>query len=226
SSVVAVTGLAGHAFGSWRSRETHQMWLKDFLPQDIINIRIMTYGYDSRLAGQPTSSMKICDYKSHFLQQLKNFRPNAEHRPIIFLGHSLGGILILQANPATLPDTFSNRNPHHRSILDATQGIFFFGTPHQGLRTEELETMVGSNTQAANFLAQLKQGSDFLINQKEDLLHICKRFKRTIISFHETVETSTVKRVNCECFAPSRADYLLILCSLNPGNSLEMVKRP
>jgi hypothetical protein len=25
------------------------MWLKDFLPQDVKNVRIMTYGYDSSL---------------------------------------------------------------------------------------------------------------------------------------------------------------------------------
>lgn len=34
-SIIAVTGLAGHAFGSWRSRGSPRMWLRDLLPKDI-----------------------------------------------------------------------------------------------------------------------------------------------------------------------------------------------
>src|SRR5436305_13338257 len=39
ADIVAVTGLAGHAFGSWSSLP-RQMWLRDFLPQDIPDIAI------------------------------------------------------------------------------------------------------------------------------------------------------------------------------------------
>jgi len=77
-SVVAVTGLAGHAFGSWRSRETHLMWLKDFLPKHIKNIRIMTYGYNSSLVEDTKSTLRLADYRSNFIQQLENARSSAE----------------------------------------------------------------------------------------------------------------------------------------------------
>jgi hypothetical protein len=73
--VIAVTGLAGHAFESWRNRETHQMWLKDFLPYNVKNIRIMTYGYDSRLVGHDGAvEMRVLDFQRHFIQQLQNAR--------------------------------------------------------------------------------------------------------------------------------------------------------
>jgi len=36
----------------------------------------------------------------------------------------------------------SKRNPSHRHILDSVKSVIFFGTPHQGLRTYELEEMV------------------------------------------------------------------------------------
>jgi hypothetical protein len=114
-----VTGLAGHAFGSWRSRETRFMWLKDFLPNDVKNIRIMTYGYDSRIVGSEQSGARMSDYRRNFIEQLETSRTSAkvckdlfvrgskffadttdlyQNRPIIFLGHSLGGILILQVS--------------------------------------------------------------------------------------------------------------------------------
>jgi hypothetical protein len=72
-SVIAVTGLAGHAYGSWRSRENHKMWLKDFLPHDVEKIRILSYGYDSNLIGHTTGS-RLIDYQRHFIQQLENAR--------------------------------------------------------------------------------------------------------------------------------------------------------
>jgi len=78
--VVAVTGLAGHAYGSWRSQTTYKMWLKDFLPEDVTNVRIMTYGYDSTLVGSENSAMSLNDYKRNFIQQLGNARTAAKVR--------------------------------------------------------------------------------------------------------------------------------------------------
>jgi hypothetical protein len=77
-SVIAVTGLAGHAYGSWRSRETHQMWLKDFLPDEVQKIRILSYGYDSSLVGGKTGGSRLLDYQRHFIQQLENARSSVQ----------------------------------------------------------------------------------------------------------------------------------------------------
>jgi hypothetical protein len=71
---VAVTGLAGHAFESWRSRDTHRMWLKDFLPADVKDVRIMTYGYDSNFIRREQGRMRLVDYRRNFIQQLENSR--------------------------------------------------------------------------------------------------------------------------------------------------------
>ena len=51
-SIVAVTGLAGHAYGSWKVRNGNYMWLQDSLPDDLVklgSVRIMTYGYNTTL---------------------------------------------------------------------------------------------------------------------------------------------------------------------------------
>ncbi|KAH0606842.1 uncharacterized protein H6S33_003676 [Morchella sextelata] len=75
--VVAVTGLAGHAFGSWRNRESGKMWLQDFLPNDIKNIRVLTYGYNSNLIGN-TVDDTLQDQRSNLFIQLLNVRNTAE----------------------------------------------------------------------------------------------------------------------------------------------------
>ena len=77
-SVIAITGLGGHAFGSWRSRISAErpvdrpMWLRDFLPQEFPNARIMTYGYDSSL--KEPNNANITDYRRGFIQCLRNYR--------------------------------------------------------------------------------------------------------------------------------------------------------
>jgi hypothetical protein len=71
-SIIAITGLAGHAFGSWQNRETHAMWLYDFLPKHFTSVRIMTYGYNSNLL-EPNGA-RLTDHKKRFLQELSNAR--------------------------------------------------------------------------------------------------------------------------------------------------------
>jgi hypothetical protein len=50
------------------------MWLKDFLPYDIQNIRIMSYGYDSRLIGSGKSESRLLDYQRLLIQDIENAR--------------------------------------------------------------------------------------------------------------------------------------------------------
>jgi len=76
--VISITGLAGHAFGSWKHRETHQMWLKDLLPRDVKNIRIMSYGYDSSLLGQSKAESKLLDFQRLLIQDIENARSSVE----------------------------------------------------------------------------------------------------------------------------------------------------
>jgi hypothetical protein len=53
------------------------MWLADFLPEDVQGFRIMTYGYNSNLAGD-TVDDGFLDYKLHFIQTLLNAREGSE----------------------------------------------------------------------------------------------------------------------------------------------------
>ena len=72
-SVVAVTGLAGHAFESWRNRESNRMWLQEFLPNNIKGIRIMTYGYNTE-----ANTGRILDHRRDLVQQIQSARGSQE----------------------------------------------------------------------------------------------------------------------------------------------------
>lgn len=72
-SIVAVTGLNGHAYGSWRGRGTSQrMWLCDFMRKDFPDCRTMIYGYNSKLDAHGTHT--ILDYAKTFLEELTKAR--------------------------------------------------------------------------------------------------------------------------------------------------------
>jgi hypothetical protein len=86
----------------------------------------------------------------------------------------------------------------HSHILDATRAIFFFGAPHDGMRTTELEAMVEDmssdlESQPTKLLRQLREGSEFLESQRDELVDIWTG--RKVISYYETVGTPTVKKV-------------------------------
>jgi hypothetical protein len=46
-----------------------------------------------------------------------------------------------------------------------------------------------------NLIMQLKEGSEFLERQKEDLVSLWKVFKGKLVSFYETAKTKSVKKV-------------------------------
>jgi hypothetical protein len=51
SSCLAISGLGGHAFGSFKEKGGSHMWLCDDLPNDLATTRIIIYGYESQLHG-------------------------------------------------------------------------------------------------------------------------------------------------------------------------------
>ncbi|KAI5843708.1 hypothetical protein BZA05DRAFT_179670 [Tricharina praecox] len=78
ADVVAVTGLAGNAFGSWRNRSSNRMWLQDFLPRDVKDLRIMTYGYNTTLEGPNTVKGSMLDHQRKLVSLLKDARSSRE----------------------------------------------------------------------------------------------------------------------------------------------------
>jgi hypothetical protein len=97
--IVALHGLNGHREKTWQATATnskgqHLMWLRDFLPQQIPHARIMSFGYDSVLMFSKSVS-DIGTFAEQLLEALMSRRRGSvSNRPIIFICHSLGGIVV------------------------------------------------------------------------------------------------------------------------------------
>lgn len=82
-SIVAVTGLGGHAFGSWKDRGGPHMWLRDSLAFDLPSIRILVYGFDSHL-NRSDSFQSLSSIADQFQDSLRAIRVGG---PIEILWH-------------------------------------------------------------------------------------------------------------------------------------------
>ncbi|KAI9751645.1 MAG: hypothetical protein M4579_005970 [Chaenotheca gracillima] len=150
-----VHGLGGHAFRTWTSdaNESPAMWPQDFLPERFeqrkIRVRISTLGYTANVRGDVSPNDTLENAASSLLSRIAADRPKDSKRPIFFVCHSLGGLVVCQALIlALLSDgPGSAVDQKRRDLLWKTgpvnqclvKGICFFGTPFQG-------------SEAANFL--------------------------------------------------------------------------
>jgi hypothetical protein len=115
----------------------------------------------------------------------------------------------------------SGKKKIYKHILQSTRGLVFFGTPHDGLRTEELEIVVADiNAKLVNkpkeqhwrydtmdLIQKLSPGSDFLERLRCDVAKMLNGFPDgNIVSFYETARTNTVCLVN----------YVMSYISLSP----------
>ena len=76
---VAVCGLGGHAFGSFKKKGTSYMWLRDSLPNDMPNLRVLLFGYDSGLDGSD-SNQNVSVIADSFVSHLSRLRPRSKVR--------------------------------------------------------------------------------------------------------------------------------------------------
>ena len=77
---------------TWQHAETRAYWLRDFVPADIENTRIMAYGYKSAVAFSK-STAGVEEFARDLLERLKTIRHD-DDRPIIFICHSMGGLVV------------------------------------------------------------------------------------------------------------------------------------
>ena len=70
---VIVCGLGGHVFGSFKEKGGPYMWLRDSLPKDVSNLRILLYGYESTLEGSETNQ-NVSSIADSFIGHLNGLR--------------------------------------------------------------------------------------------------------------------------------------------------------
>ena len=201
--IVFVHGLNGHPYHTWRSKEKEIFWPAQLLPFALEegNARILVHGYDADIASfaDGASKDKIHNQAEQLVAALCANRRTHEamEHPIIFVAHSLGGLIIKRAliHASEISGPYTN---HLRSVYVSTYGIIFLGTPHLGIDVSQwgsqLEKICGAtlrNTSVGDqpyLINVLKTNNETLQNIDRQFAQLTNRFH--IFYFHEGKPTN------------------------------------
>ena len=166
-------------------------WPRDILPNKIPNARIITWGYDVKINSMFRSSNSILDHSDTLLADLVAERSSEDgkRKPLIFVAHSLGGIVVKDALSLSKQETTS-----FKEILPATIGVAFLGTPHHGSKAATLGKLAFELSrlffQKPNLeaLRTLERNSELLERISRSFGHVLASGHIKVHSFHEEPE--------------------------------------
>jgi hypothetical protein len=169
--VVFVHGLDGDARLTWQATTDPgtlwPAWLADPLPQ----LRVWSLDYDAHALDWSGPSMPLTDRAGNVLHLLE--LQIGANRPICFVAHSLGGLLVKQI----IRRAFDSR---HR-LASQIRGVVFLGTPHAGSQKASwlgnLGRLVGASVSTADLEAHSAQLRDLNIWYRDAApgLHVANR---------------------------------------------------
>lgn len=125
--IVAIHGIGGDAYKTW-THENGTLWLRDILPKSIKGARVFSFGYDAEVV-LTKSQAELDGFARSLLNKLRVERDHdLQSRPLIFICHSMGGIVLKKALTIARLEA-DDEFPFLRSSV---KGMFFLGTPHRG----------------------------------------------------------------------------------------------
>ncbi|KAH0566278.1 hypothetical protein GP486_000330 [Trichoglossum hirsutum] len=90
--IIFVHGLQGHLFNTWKGLNCS--WPGEFLAEDVPTARLLTFGYQDLIGEGIPVSIKALGQLLLGAIALKRRQDESSSRPIIFVAHSLGGLIV------------------------------------------------------------------------------------------------------------------------------------
>lgn len=219
--IVLVHGINGHPFHTWTSEKEKTFWPAQLLPPFVeeAKARVLVYGYDADTVSsteeiahsdtpfdrhrppkyltlrQGLGQDRIHNHAEHLVATLwaNRSRRHATDHPIVFVAHSLGGIVVKRALIHSSGKK-GQHTEHLRSIALSTYGILFLGTPHLGYETtkwaswsNDVSSITRKDVSQARLLEALKPNSETLQNIDRQFVELASDFH--IFYFHEMKPT-------------------------------------
>jgi hypothetical protein len=198
-SVVFVHGFTGHPEKTWTlpggRASASTFWPRDKVPLSLPKARVWTFGYDTKLNHPFRSANQNTVYGEgkELVASLNDARSESEKQPpIIFIAHSLGGIIVKHALRYAEKCKAQRANQALGLIVDSVIGILFFGTPHGGadprdLNHRLLQSLAGlfGVTANPNTLVTLLPNSAELEQLRDEFLPFVRQNQWVIFSFQE-----------------------------------------
>ncbi|CAH2251538.1 SERAC1 [Pelobates cultripes] len=202
ADVLFVHGLLGAAFKTWRQQDRDEplgesstqhddytdCWPKAWLAADCPGLRVISVEYDTQLSEWKSkcpedSNRKSMAYRSdELLQKLK--AAGVGERPIIWLSHSMGGLLVKKIL------LIASKDQDMQDIVKNTQGVAFYSVPHFGSRLAEYSVNARLFLFPSVEVKELSKdiGIGDLIPVEVNHLNICKPKNKDSIIYRQTLQ--------------------------------------
>ncbi|HZQ44812.1 MAG TPA: hypothetical protein VFA99_16270 [Acidobacteriaceae bacterium] len=135
---------------AWRCEQDKNAWWPAMIAKDentiFANTDIYVVGYPTPKHG---GKMTITDLASVIVNRMKSNGVFSRHKEVIFVAHSLGGLLVEK-----ILLTY-----HKDAPSEKVKAIFFYGTPHEGSRLANIGRFINSDP----LLKELETGRGNLI---------------------------------------------------------------
>jgi pimeloyl-ACP methyl ester carboxylesterase len=204
--VVFVHGLTGNAYNTWLHKKTNIHWPSTLLKESIQDARILSFGYDADIFNwwSQASENRVGDHAENLLGALTRLRESteSEDRKIIFVAHSLGGLVAEKAISLSRHSPFE----HLRGMEKNTVGMIFLGTPHFGADTAKWATYCGNVVSVVKqtnvpIVALLKSDSEMLASIQKEFQGILRQriddhTPIEISCFYEELPVKVIGKVN------------------------------
>ena len=162
---------------------------------------MLVYGYNADVASliDGVSKYSIHIHAEQLVAELYANRrtQKATERPLIFVAHSLGGLVVKRALIYS-SEIHSGKTEHLRSTFISTYGILFLGTPHGGFDNAEWDTRIESICKATlpaglissqpQHVGAFRTSSETIQNIDRSFIQLTSRFR--IYFFHEGKPTN------------------------------------
>ncbi|KAK0724623.1 hypothetical protein B0H67DRAFT_568395 [Lasiosphaeris hirsuta] len=184
--IVLVPGLGANPDDSWKSAKTEWNWTTspDGLIKDFPRARILLYMYESAWNGP----LKVKNYMSNIaltlLTALRSMRQDCKSRPIVFIGHSMGGLVVAKAI------SYAEQRPGEFPLMfEATSAAIFFGTPFKGAPGASVAAMWAQVSELTGIgQATPSKLLDYMKPDDEQLRELRNEFTRAVLKLDHKIQ--------------------------------------
>ena len=211
ADLIFVHGLGGDAWSTWHPsarKDDNNFWLM-WLGEDFPDVGVWSINYQVEPTKWRGSSMFLRDRATNIVDLLDVNQLGT--RPIIFITHSMGGLVIKQM---LCNATYSQESSWKR-IVEQTQGIVFLSTPHSGSDIANWFKYIGGILGATVSIKELETDNLDLTNLNDQYCNHERLSKIPVLVYYEDQKTKLT------FFAKA---IVVDKESANPGSKIEDIK--
>jgi pimeloyl-ACP methyl ester carboxylesterase len=127
--VIFLHGLGGDIIWTWTHTDNAQFGWPGWLVEDVEGLGAYCIGFDAAVSRWSGTAMHLTDRATNILARLL-VEEDLQHGEIIFIGHSLGGLVVKQV--LRTAESEARHSAPAASLLERVKKVAFLATPHSG----------------------------------------------------------------------------------------------